>query len=49
MTTLFLALLRLGKAMYRAWEDPEFRALIALMIVMAFSGAGFYSRHEGWS
>lgn len=49
MTTLYLALLRLGKAIYRAWEDQEFRALVGLMIIMTCSGAIFYAQHEGWS
>jgi len=49
MTTLYFALLRLGKAIYRAWEDQEFRVLVGLMIIMTCSGAVFYAQHEGWS
>lgn len=49
MTALYLALLRLGKTIYRAWGDREFRILVVLMTLITFSGAGFYAQHESWS
>lgn len=49
MSELFLVLLRLMKAIYRAYEDPESRALLALMVALLLSGTIFYALHEGWS
>ncbi len=46
---MFLTLLRLARVIYRAYEDPEFRALLLLMAVMLISGTLFYAHGEGWS
>jgi hypothetical protein len=49
MSELILALTRLAKAIYRAFEDPEFHALVSLMLVLLVTGTMFYVLHEGWS
>lgn len=49
MTTLFLAFLRLIAALRRAYEDPEFHALLILTVILLSSGTLFYAHHEGWS
>lgn len=49
MTGLYMALLRLGKSVHRAWQDHEFRVLLALIFVLSITGTTFYSQHEGWS
>ena len=49
MTSLFLAALRLVKAILGACAEPEFRALLSLMIVLLISGTFFYVFQEGWS
>jgi hypothetical protein len=46
--TMFLTLLRLARVLYRAYEDPEFRALLLLMVVMLISGTLFYAHYEDW-
>lgn len=45
---MFLTLLRLARVLYRAYEDPEFRALLLLMVVMLISGTLFYAHYEDW-
>jgi hypothetical protein len=49
MSGLILALTRLAKAIYGAFEDPEFHALVSLMLVLLVTGTMFYVLHEGWS
>jgi voltage-gated potassium channel Kch len=49
MSGLILAVLSLLRAVHRAYEDPEFRALLLLMAVMLISGTLFYAHGEGWS
>jgi voltage-gated potassium channel len=49
MTAFFLALIRLGKAVHRVWQDHEFRVLLALIGVLSIIGTAFYAQHEGWS
>lgn len=49
MTSLFLAALRLMKAVFGACKDAEFRALLSLMIILLISGTVFYVSNEGWS
>lgn len=48
MAELFVALFRLLRSVCRAGADPEFRALLSLMIVLLVSGAVFYRFEEGW-
>ena len=48
MIGLFLASLRLLKAIYRASNDPEFRALLFMMILLLISGTIFYVLEENW-
>ncbi len=48
MYGLFLSLLRLARVIYRAYEDPEFRALLLVMIVMLIGGTLFYAHYEDW-
>jgi hypothetical protein len=49
MSGLILALTRLARAIYRAFEDREFHALVSLMLVLLVTGTMFYVLHEGWS
>ena len=49
MTSLFFALLRLLKAIRRAYDDAEFRALLSIMVLLLISGTIFYVYHEDWS
>ena len=50
MTQLFLTLLRLVGSVVSAWRrDPQFRALVLLVIATLLTGTIFYSLHEGWS
>ncbi len=49
MNSLILASIRLMRAVHHAYQDPEFRALLAMMIVLLISGTSFYAIHEGWS
>jgi hypothetical protein len=49
MSGLFLASLRLLKAIRRASADPEFRALFSIMILLLISGTIFYVMEENWT
>ncbi len=35
--------------MWRGLEDEEFRALLALAVLLLLLGTLFYHRHEGWT
>ena len=49
MSSLFLATLRLMKALFRACNDPEFRVLLSIMLILLITGTVFYVIEEGWS
>ena len=49
MSSLVLAFYRLLKSIRRAYSDPEFRALLSIMIMLLVSGTIFYVLNEGWS
>ena len=49
MLSLFLTMLRLLKAILRSWSIPEFRAAMALAVILLASGTVFYHSVEGWS
>ncbi|MCJ7558874.1 MAG: potassium channel family protein [Gammaproteobacteria bacterium] len=49
MNSLILASIRLMRAIHHAYQDPEFRALLAIMLLLLMSGTIFYVNHEGWS
>ena len=49
MSGLFLALVRLTKAILGAWKDPEFHVLAFLMVILLISGTTFYVFEEDWS
>jgi voltage-gated potassium channel len=49
MSSLILAFYRLIKSIRRAYSDPEFRALLSIMIMLLVSGTVFYVLNEGWS
>ena len=49
MISLYLTIIRLIKAIHRASEDPEFRALVIVTIVLLLSGTFFYSHAEKWN
>jgi len=41
--------MRLFSAIWRGKEDPEFKALFKLLLLVLISGVAFYSQVEGWS
>ena len=49
MISLYLTIIRFVKAIHRASEDSEFRALAILTIVLLLSGTFFYSHAEKWN
>ena len=49
MISLYLTIIRLIKAIHSASEDPEFRALAIVTIVLLLSGTAFYSHVEKWN
>jgi voltage-gated potassium channel Kch len=49
MITFLLTLARFARVIWRGLHDPEFRALIVLVVVLLASGTVFYNRVEGWS
>ncbi|MCK8484108.1 potassium channel family protein [Aliiroseovarius sp. S2029] len=49
MLSFALALMRFAKAVLRSWNDQEFRACLALALLMLVSGTIFYNRVEGWT
>ena len=49
MTSFFMTLIRLFSAIWRGKEDPEFKALFKLLLLVLISGVAFYSQVEGWS
>ena len=49
MISLYLTIIRLIKAIHRASEDPEFRALTIVTIVLLLSDTLFYSHAEKWN
>lgn len=48
MISFYLTIVRFIKAIHRASEDPEFRALSILTIVLLLSGTLFYTHNEKW-
>lgn len=49
MVSLLLTVRKLAQALYFAWEDPEFRNVFILLLMLVLSGIVFYSGVEGWS
>jgi voltage-gated potassium channel Kch len=49
MTSFFTTLLRLLSAIWHGREDPEFKALFKLLLIVLISGVAFYTQVEGWS
>jgi hypothetical protein len=49
MSSLTIALARLFLALARGLRDPEFRALLVLLLLVLLGGTLFYATHEGWA
>lgn len=49
MISFWLSVVRLLKAVVRAWKDELFRAALGLAVMILVSGTIFYSTVEGWS
>lgn len=49
MISFMLAVLELFRTFWRGLKDPEFRALLFLVVVLLVAGTVFYSWKEGWS
>ena len=49
MTSFFMTLVRFFSSILRGKEDPEFRALFKLLLLVLISGVIFYTEVEGWS
>ena len=48
MISLGLALVRLGKGLVRGFADPDFRALLLVLLLTILGGTLFYHEVEGW-
>lgn len=48
LTSLFITLLRLLRALTKAMRDSEFRNLALILVLLIASGTFFYSIVEGW-
>jgi hypothetical protein len=48
LITLFTTLYRFGRSVKNGLKDPEFEALLFLLVVILFSGTIFYHGVEGW-
>jgi len=48
LITLFTTLYRFGRSIKNGLKDPEFEALLFLLVVILFSGTIFYHGVEGW-
>lgn len=49
MRSLALGLVRLSRGFWHGLRDPEFQAIIFLLLVAIIIGAVFYHSVEGWS
>lgn len=49
MASLLLALAGLISAIWRGKDDPEFKALLLLLLFLLVGAVIFYSQVEGWS
>lgn len=49
MLSFILTLRRLIRATARSWDDPEFRALATVFVLLLISGTACYATIEGWS
>jgi len=49
LITLFTTIYRFGRSIRNGLKDPEFEALLFLLVVILASGAVFYHGVEGWS
>ena len=46
---LFFTLYRFARGLRAGMDDPEFRALLFLTVIVLVSGTAFYASSEGWS
>jgi voltage-gated potassium channel len=49
MVPLLVTLWQLIKAIWNGLKDPEFRALLLLVVITLICGSIFYAKVEGWS
>ena len=49
MIPFFYTFYRFGKSIWASFKDPEFQALLTLVVVTLGSGMLFYHSVEGWS
>lgn len=49
MSSLFLTLLRFFRGVRGAWSIPDFRSVLALVLMTLVSGTVFFHSVEGWS
>ncbi len=49
MSQLFFALYKLFKAIFHSTQDPEFRGLLMLTVILQISGTFFYAHVENWA
>lgn len=49
MRSLVLGLVRLFRGFFHGLRDPEFQAIVFLLIVAVLAGSIFYHSVEGWS
>jgi voltage-gated potassium channel len=48
MISFFVALVRFANALRVGFRDPEFKGLVAFVLIILASGTFFYSQIEGW-
>ncbi len=48
MVSFFITLFRLVRGIARGLRDPEFRALLVVLVFVLVAGTLFYSNMEGW-
>lgn len=49
MISMLLAIGNLARAFWRGLKEPEFRALLMMVVIILIIGTLFYARFEGWT
>lgn len=49
MITFFVTLTRFLRALWYGFKDPEFKGLLAFVLIILLSGTIFYNQIEKWN